>query len=161
MWLVSTNGSGRNSRASKPRDRLVGARRLALGTVLAVVVLLLSGCGGSHQRTELLQSANPLTSDISVQINGPGGAVSYVGQRFITAGDFGKYDLRKDPKGGFFVPPRIRDHKLCASTHVIRLTDAPQLQKWRGRTLAVTVYGKKSSTIFCAVLGPGLYQADS
>lgn len=161
MWPVSSNGSGRNSRVSKPRGRLFGARRVALGVVVTVVVLALSGCGGSHPRTELLQSANPLTSDISVQITGPGGAVSYVGQRLITVGDFGKYDLRKDPKGGFLVPPRIRDHKLCGSTHVIRLTDAPQLQKWRGRTLAVTVYGKKSSTIFCAALGPGLYQADA
>jgi hypothetical protein len=56
-----------------------------------------------------------------------------------------------------FVPPRVRERKLCASTHVIRADDAPQLQKWRGRTLAITIYGQQSSRIFCAVLGGDLY----
>jgi hypothetical protein len=143
------------------RTSLAGVRWGALAALLTTVSLAMSGCGGSHPRTELLRSANPRTSDISVRITGPGGAVSYVAQRFITAGDFSKYSLRKKPRGGFFVPPRILDQKLCAGTHIIRPEDAPDLQKWRGRTLQITVYGKKSSTIFCAVLGPGLYQGGS
>lgn len=131
---------------------------MVLAAVLTGVCGTMTGCGGSHPRTELLSSANPRSPKIYVRITGPGGAVNYAGDRFITYGGFSRYSLRKDPRGGFFVPPRILDRKLCASTHIIRPGDAPQLQKWRGRTLAITVYGAKTSTLFCAALGPGLYQ---
>ncbi len=162
MSPVSSNASGRGNRTvSTLGSRLSGPRGMALAAVLTAAVLCLAGCGGSQPRTELLRSANPLTSDISVRINGPGGAVSYTAQRFLTNGGLSRYSLRQDPKGGLFIPPDIRDHKLCESTHVIQATDAPQLQKWRGRTLAVTVYGSKSSTIFCAALGAYLYHSDS
>jgi hypothetical protein len=157
--ILTSGQIGRAARALK--NRLPGARRGVLAAVLAAVILAMAGCGSSHPRTEVLRSANPLTSDIYVRITGPGGAVSYTGQRFITYGEFSKYNLRKDRRGGLFVPPRILDRKLCASTHVIRRADAPELQRWRGRTLAVTVYGKKSSAIFCAVLGRGIYRGGS
>src|ERR1043166_3960255 len=143
-----------------PRSSLPAVRWGALAALLTTVSLVMAGCGGSYPRTELLRSANPLTSDLYVRITGPGRAVSYTGQRLLRSG-FSKYSLRRDPEGGFFVPPRILDRKLCASTHIIRLGDAPDLQRWRGRTLEITVYGKKSSAIFCAVLGPGLYWAGS
>jgi len=159
MDTVSSLPSGPNSEAvCALRSSPGGARRGVLAAVLTTVILVMTGCGGNHPRIELLRSANPLSSDISVRITGPGGAVSYVGQRFITRAAFSKYSLRKAPRGRFFVPHRILDRKLCASTHIIGSGDAPDLQKWRGRTLEITVYGKKSSVIFCAVLGPGLYQ---
>jgi hypothetical protein len=152
-----------------PVSSLVFARvslrpaRLVLAAVLATVIL--GGCGSSHPRTQVLRSANPLTSDIYLRITGPGGAVNYIRQRFMTGGGFGKFRFNPADKAersgstGLFLPPRLRDQKLCASTHVIRPGDAPGLQKWRGRTLAVTVYGKKISAIFCAVLTSDLYLA--
>jgi hypothetical protein len=65
--------------------------------------------------------------------------------------------MRKEPTKGIFMPPSIREQKLCAATHVIQPGDASQLQKWQGRKLAITIYGNKESALFCAVLGPGLY----
>lgn len=103
----------------------------------------------------------PLTSDIYLRITGPGGAVSYLAQRFKAARDFRDINFAKDPARGPFLPPRVRDRKLCASTHRIRVGDAPELQKWRGRTLAITVYGDRVSRVFCAALGPWLYLSGS
>ncbi|HKO26375.1 MAG TPA: hypothetical protein VJU80_02875 [Solirubrobacteraceae bacterium] len=119
--------------------------------------LVMAGCGGSHPRTEVLRSANPLTSDIYVRITGPGGAVSYVGRRFMSGGEFSRLRFSKELREGPFLPPRVRDRKLCSSTHVIRSSDAPALQGWRGRTLEITVYGNKISAIYCAALGPNIY----
>jgi hypothetical protein len=149
--------------SSLVRARVLRPCRPVLATVLATVVL--AGCGSTHPRTEVLRSANPLTSDIYLRITGPGGAVNYIRQRFMTGGSFGKFRFDaagragRSRKGGPFLPPRLRDRKLCASTHTIQPGDAPDLQKWRGRTLAITVYGKKISTIFCAVLTSDLYLA--
>ena len=131
--------------------------RVAVPAIL--VTLLLVSCGGSHPRTEVLRSANP-TSDVYVRITGPGGAVSYVAQRFRTAA-FAKFNFRRAGRKGLFLPPRVRERKLCASVHTIRDGDAPELQKWRGRKLETTVYGKKLSAIFCAALGSALYAGGS
>jgi len=56
-----------------------------------------------------------------------------------------------------YLPPRIKERKLCASTHVIQTYDAPQLQEWRGKTLEITIYGQKTSQIYCSVLTGNLY----
>ena len=140
--------------------------RLSRRALLALIVLVAAGVaaglvalyssGTANPRTEVLRSASPF-SDIWVRITGPGGAVSYVGHRFMTNGEFSRFTFRKASAEGLFLPPRVRERKLCASTHVIQPFDAAQLQKWRGRTLAVTIYGKASSAIYCAVLGYGLY----
>lgn len=133
------------------------ARRTTLAAVLATASLAIAGCGSSHPRTVVLRSAVPATSDIWLRITGPGGAVSYVSRRFKSGGAFRKFRFGDAGRKGLFLPPHVRDRKLCASTHVIWRGDAPQLQKWRGRTLAITVYGAKVSGIYCAVLGPDLY----
>jgi hypothetical protein len=143
------------------QGRLPGARRVRTGVVLLVMMLSVAACGSSYPRTEVFRSTNPLTSDLYIRITGPGGAVGYVGQRFRNSRLFDSYSFRHAPNEGVFLPPRIRDRKLCAATHIIRRGDAPQLQKWRGRTLAISVYGKKSSAIFCAVLGSVLYLGES
>lgn len=163
MLRVSGGAAGRTGekRVPVPRVSLAGVRRGVLAAVVAGACLTMAGCGGSHPRTELLRSASPVTSPVYVRITGPGGAVDYTGHHFMTFGGFSKYGLRRDPRGGFFVPPRILDRKLCASTHIIRRGDAPELQRWRGRTLAITVYGPKASILFCAALGPGLYRGGS
>jgi hypothetical protein len=130
--------------------------------LLAAVVLALAACGSSQPssqpRTQVFRSANPLTSDIYLRITGPGGAISYVAQRFEGAA-FRKYDFSK-VRRGVFLPPQILVRKLCSSTHTIRRSDAQALQEWRGK-LAITVYAKKNSAIFCAAFGPGLYQQAS
>lgn len=125
--------------------------------LITALPLAICGCGSSHPRTQVLQSANPLTSDIYLRITGPGEAVSYVAQRLMTGG-FSKFSFTKGTGQGLFLPPRVRDEKLCASTHTIRWWDASELQKWRGRKLAISVYGKESSAIYCAAFGPSIYQ---
>jgi len=81
-----------------------------------------------------------------------------MGRRFQSSGVFNRYKFSEARiSQGAFLPVSIREHKLCASAHTIQRGDAPQLQRWRGRTVAITVYGKKSSEIFCAVLGSVLY----
>jgi hypothetical protein len=132
--------------------------RVALTAALATVILV--SCGGSYPRTEVLRSANPLTSDIYVRITGPGGAVRYIGQRLMTGG-FAKFNFSDARREGLFLPPRVRDRKLCASVHTIRDGDARELQKWDGRKLAITVYGKKIAAIFCAALGSAIYLGSS
>jgi hypothetical protein len=137
------------------RSRLAGMGRVALTAVLATVILV--SCGGSYPRTEVLRSANPLTSDVYVRITGPGGAVSYIGRRLMTGG-FAKFNFSKARREGLFLPPRVRERKLCGSVHTIRAGDARELQKWDGKKLAITVYGKKKiSAIFCAALGSAIY----
>jgi hypothetical protein len=126
-----------------------------------MVIVASAGCGSSHPRTEVLRSTLPPTSDIYLRITGPGGAVSYIGRRFESGGTFSKFRFRDAHREGLFLPLGVRQRKLCASTHVIRRGDAPQLQKWRGRTLEITIYGKKISVIFCAVLTSSLYLGDS
>ena len=136
-------------------------RRTLRGSVVVVVLaasLVTAGCGSSQPRTEVLRSSIPLTSDIYVRITGPGGAVSYVGRQFMTSGTFDRFSFQREKReAGLFLPPRVRGRKLCASTHIISPLDASELQNWRGRTLEVSVYGRKTSTIFCSVLGSALY----
>jgi hypothetical protein len=161
MASISSLADGRISRAAQAlRSSLAARRRGVLPAVLATVILALAGCGSSHPRTEVLRSANPLTSDMYLRLTGPGGAVSHVAQQLMT-GAFSKYNFRKDRREGRFLPPRVLDRKICSSTHTIRPADAPELQKWRGRKITITVYGRKNSTIYCAGLGPGIYQGGS
>jgi len=134
------------------------AARFAVLLLIAAFALTVCGCGSSHPRTEVLRSANPLTSDIYLRITGPGGAVSYVTKR-LAGGGFSKFSFTKQPRQRLFLPLRVRDRKLCASTHTIRSGDTPDLQKWRGKTLEISVYGNSTSGIFCAALGPWLYLA--
>jgi hypothetical protein len=130
--------------------------------VLITVALAMAGCGSSHPRTEVLRGTNPVVSDIHLRITGPGGAVYYIAQRFRGSGPFNGFSFHKTAGSeGAFLPPRIRERKLCASTHVIRADDAPQLQKWRGSTLEITIYGEETSRIFCAVLTGNLYREAS
>ena len=143
--------------ASAPH-RLRKPMRVPTVVVLLAAGLATAGCGSIQPRTEVLRSSIPLTSDIYVRITGPGGAVSYVGRQFMTSGTFDRFSFRREnSKAGLFLPPRVRGRKLCASTHIISPLDASELQKWRGRTLEVSVYGRKTSTIFCSVLGSALY----
>ena len=130
-----------------------------LAAVLTTVTLAMVGCGSGHPRTEVLRATNPLTSDIYLRITGPGGAVYYIAQRFRGSAEFKRLRIHKTAGGsdGPFAPPGVRERKLCASTHVIRADDAPQLQKWRGRTLEITIYGEETSRIYCAVLTRNLY----
>jgi len=101
-------------------------------------------------------------SDIYLRITGPGGAVHYIAQRFRGAGEFKGFTFHTSAdREGAFLPPGVRERKLCASTHVIQAYDAPRLQKWRGRTLAISIYGQKTSRIYCAVLTGNLYLGPS
>jgi hypothetical protein len=138
-----------------------GTRRGILTTVLAAVTLAVAGCGSSHPRTEVLRSANRVTAGIYIRITGPGGAVNYIAQRFISGDAFDRFNFHKTHREDVFLPPGVQERKLCGSTHVIQPVDAPQLQKWRGRRLAITIYGSKTSAIYCAVLGYGLYLGPS
>ena len=129
-----------------------------LAAVLITVTLAMAGCGGGRPRTEVLEGASPSISDVYLRITGPGGAVYYIAQSFRDSAEFSTFRFHKTAgHEGLFVPPSVRERKLCASTHVIRAGDAPQLQKWRGRTLEITIYGEKPSRIFCAVLTGDLY----
>jgi hypothetical protein len=133
-----------------------------LAAVLTALSLALAGCGSSHPRTEILRGTNRLLSDVYLRITGPGGAVYYIAQRFRGSGAFKGFRFHKTVDSErVFLPPPVRERKLCASTHVIQTYDAPQLQKWRGRTLEITIYGGKTSRIFCAVLTGNLYLGSS
>jgi hypothetical protein len=123
---------------------------------VAGAVLALHASRTTYPRTEVLRATSPLS--VWIRITGPGGAVNYVGHRFLTGGAFSRVALRKAPAKGFFMPPALTaQHKLCGATHVIQPGDAPQLQQWQGRKLEITIYGKKTSALYCAVLGYGLY----
>lgn len=131
-------------------------RRTILAAISATVILALSACGGSGSRTEVvrLRSANPLTSDLYVRIKGPAGAVAYLARR-LTTGAF------QEDRIGVFAPP-ARHHgrrPICSFTHAINAFDAPDLQRWRGKKVKLTVYGVAG--IFCRALGAGIYQAAS
>jgi hypothetical protein len=138
-------------------NRTLVLRRGKLAAALAAVALALSGCGGSYSRTEVLRSTWE-GSDVYLRITGPEGAVHYLSQRLRQAQLFDRFKFKEtSSKEGVFLPPTVRERKLCASTHMIKSYDAPQLQRWRGKTLAVTVYGKEISRIFCAGLTWNLY----
>jgi hypothetical protein len=144
------------------RRRLGRAQRAVLAAVLTSAAFVLAGCGSGHPRTEVLRSTSPITSDIYLRITGPGGAVYYVAQRFSAGDAFSRFRFHKTASSdGVFLPPPLRERKLCSATHRIRSGDAPQLQKWRGRTLAITIYGRKVSRIYCAVLTGSLYLGPS
>lgn len=132
-----------------------------LAASVTAVAVVMAGCGGTYARTEVLRSANPRTSDIYLRITGPGGAVHYVAGRFRRAA-FDRFNFHETTRSEkVFLPPRIEERKLCGSTHVIKRYDAPQLQEWRGKTLAISIYGRKDSQIYCAVLTGNLYLAAS
>jgi hypothetical protein len=160
MAIPRSLGRRSSAAAQVVPNRLGIAQRTLPAAVLVAAILTLTGCGSSHPRTQVLRSANPLTSDMYIRVTGPGGAVSYVTEK-IMSGGLSRYSLRKEGRKGFFVPPRITDRKICASTHTIRSSDAPALQAWRGRTIEITVYGGKSSMFYCAGLGPGIYRGGS
>jgi hypothetical protein len=152
-----TGNAGRSRRL-----RLFRGRQGILAAVLTMVALCMVGCGSDHPRTEVLKGTNPVLSDIYLRITGPGEAVYYIAQRFRQGGSFNGFSFHKTSTGkGVFLPPRVRERKLCASTHVIRAYDAPQLQEWRGKTLAITIYGKETSRTFCSVLTGNLYAGAS
>jgi hypothetical protein len=133
-----------------------------LAAILTTLILVTAGCGSSHPRTEVLRATNPQISDIYLRITGPGGAVYYIAQRFRDGSAFSRFNFHETAAGeDLFLPPSVRERKLCASTHVIQGGDAPQLQKWRGRTLAITIYGTKNLRLFCAVLTGSLYLGTS
>lgn len=138
--------------------RRVDTRRVAALLLIAALPLAICGCGSSHPRTEVLRGANPVPSDIYLRVTGPGGAAYYIAQRLRGSAEFNGFSFHKTAgTEGAFLPPPVRERKLCASTHVIQAYDAPQLQKWRGRTLAITIYGEKTSRIYCAILTGNLY----
>jgi hypothetical protein len=140
----------------------IPSRPGVLAALLAAIALTTVGCGSSHPRTVVLRATAPVMSDIYLRITGPGGAVSYTAQVFRRGGAFDRFNFRETARSeGVFLPPPVRQRKLCGSTHVIRAADAPQLQKWRGKTLAITIYGKKVSQIYCSVLTSSLYLQDS
>src|SRR3954447_5075974 len=95
------------------RGRLAEARQAFLATAFTTVIFALAACGRSQPRTQVLRSANPLSSDIYVRITGPGGAVSYVAQKFTSAA-FSKYSFSKVGREGLFLPPRVLEQKLCS-----------------------------------------------
>jgi hypothetical protein len=141
------------------RRTRVQARGLApLVQVLAAVMLTTSGCGNSNEPTkQLLRSNIPLTSDLYVQIKGPEGAVSKIANA-IETGAFTKIKTGAVPpygEGGSFVPPRLRQHRVCLFAQTIQPVDSPQLQAWRGKKITFTVYGAKSSSsvIYCRLIG--------
>lgn len=110
-------------------------------------LLTVAGCGGADNKptNELLRSANPLTSDIYVQVRGPTGAVRHVANAMMT-GAFTKYG------GGFFVPPhlhhRLHEQRACLFVHTIEPVDSPGLQAWRGQKITISVSGNRSSAEF-------------
>jgi hypothetical protein len=148
------------------RRRVLPRRFAPCVLALAAIVLTASGCGASDKPTkELLRSANPLTSDIYVQIRGPAGAVSYVAKAIETGAftslktsAFTKYD------NGSFVPPRLHhqlhQHRICLFAHTIQSVDSPKLQAWQGKKITMSVYGKKSSVLYCRLIG-GVFLAAS
>lgn len=123
---------------------------------LAVVLLTGAGCGASSRPTKsLLRSANPLTSDIYVQIRGPAGAVRPIASA-IETGAFTK--IKTGPittygDGGSFVPPRLyhhlHQHRICLFAHTIQAGESPTLQPWVGKKITISVYGRKSSVLYC------------
>jgi hypothetical protein len=151
LWVTPIS-----SHALEPTGRTLSQRGLV--AVLGAVALAVAGCGAAHPRTVVLRATAPVMSDIYLRITGPGEAVSYTAQVFRRGGAFDRFNFRETPRNeGVFLPPPVRERKLCASTHVIQPGDAPQLQKWRGKTLAITIYGKKVSRIYCSVLTGSLY----
>jgi hypothetical protein len=128
--------------------------------VLGVVTVTASGCGASQKPTkELLRSANPLTADIYVQIRGPAGAVSYIANAIetgaftsIRTGGFTEYS-----SGGSFIPPRLHhrlhQQRICLFAHTVQSVDSPKLQPWLGKKITISVYGNKSSVLYCRLLG--------
>lgn len=127
--------------------------------VLLAVMLTASGCGAGNEptRTELLRSANPLTSDVYIQIRGPAGAVNYLGNTLQGAAFTNQTGAFTEADSGFFVPPalhnRLHEHRICLFVETIQPWDRPEIQPWVGKKITVTVYGNKSSVLFCRLFG--------
>ena len=126
---------------------------------LAAVLLPASGCGANGKPTkELLRSANPLTSDIYVQVRGPAGAVSPI-THAIETGAFTK--IKRGPittygDGASFLPPRLyhhlHQHRICLFAHTIQAGESPTLKPWVGKKITISVYGHKSSMLYCRLI---------
>ena len=125
----------------------MAAAGAAIGVVLAV-----SACGsGTKVEVVRLRSANPLTQDLYVRVKGPAGAVRYLAGA-LSAGAF-----RRDQVGFFLPPSRRHRTALCSFTHIITSEDVPNLQRWRGKTIKLSVYGQSSyAGSFCRALRPAI-----
>jgi hypothetical protein len=137
-------------------EKRSSVRRTILVAVCTTMIFAVAACGGSASKTEVLRlrSADPLTSDLYVRIKGPSGAVGYIAQRLRTAA------FLEDPIGVFAPPSRLHGRRpICSFTHTITPLDAPDLQRWRGKTVRLTVYGVAGT--FCRGFGSGVYQAGS
>jgi hypothetical protein len=99
-----------------------------------------------------------LTSDIYVQIRGPAGAVSPIANA-IETGAFTK--IKTGPitaygEGSSFLPPRLyhhlHEHRICLFAHTIQAGESPTLQPWVGKKITISVYGHKSSLLYCRLI---------
>lgn len=132
---------------------------------LLAVTLTASGCGASNEptKTELLRSANPLTSDVYIQIRGPAGAVSYIGNTLQGAAFTPQTGAVTEADNGLFVPPalhdRLQEHRICLFVETIQPWDRPELRPWLGKKITVDVYGNKSSVLFCRLFGTAVLGA--
>jgi hypothetical protein len=122
-----------------------------VAALLIALLLTASGCGGVDSRTEVLRlrSANPLTSDLYVQMRGPAGAVQQIAQGLVR----GAFSSEAE---GSFVPPGARTHRACSFSHTIGSFDSPHLQAWRGKQMKITVYGNSS---YAATYCQGIQEA--
>ena len=137
--------------------RARGSQIAILAALLTGLMLMACACGSNGTRTEVLRlrSANPVTSDLYVRMRGPAGAVSFIAKGLITGG-FSK------GAEGFFLPPRLRQQKVCSFSHTISYADAPDLQAWRGRKMTITVYGNSSyAATYCRGIRAGIYESRS
>jgi hypothetical protein len=127
-------------------------RRTAAAAAAIGLVLAASACGdGTKVEVVRLRSANPLTQDLFVRVEGPAGAVKYLSQA-LTTGAF-----RKDQSGFFIPPPRHHRTALCSFTHTISAEDVPNLQRWIGKRIRLAVYGETSyAGTFCRALRPAI-----
>ena len=153
-----TRGGGTDARIARtvrvPEEtRARGSQIVSLAALLTGLMLTACACGSNGTKTEVLRlrSANPLTSDLYVRMRGPAGAVSFIAKGLITGG-FSK------GAEGFFLPPRLRQQKVCSFSHTISYADAPNLQAWRGRKMRITVYGDSSyAATYCRGIRTGIY----
>ena len=134
--------------------RVRGSQIVSLAVLLTGLMFVACACGSNGTKTEVLRlrSANPLTTDLYVRMRGPAGAVSFIAKGLITGG------FSKDAEG-FFLPPRLRQQKVCSFSHTIGYADAPNLQAWRGRKMTITVYGNSSyAATYCQGIRAGIYE---
>ena len=128
------------SRAWRTRSRV---RWTILAAFCATLILNASACGGNSSRTEVLRLKSAPPSFTFVTIKGPAGAVKYI-ERWLRPGTF------KEDAAGVFAPPPRYPRPRCSFTHTISATDAPDLQRWRGRKVTISIYD--SAWPYCQTL---------